>query len=425
MLVAYRAEADSNGNLIKFHLVKLTVDCDEAVRRVFENIREMDYTAVRREMRAYVNLENLGVYTKEGVIEIIEAGEKIHPLEVHEGNIIAYVNDMIAYCGLRKAKYAFNVRFAGKICCVDNNGKLGDAAVGADKTFGWPNINNSGGHYIERSQNYRNIDNRVVLLCKNSINIENGWVTFGDYGESVIVPTGVIGVKARANNMEYSNRANGELLRDVYEEVIIGHGVRLNARGFQGLLIRKLVIEEGIQYLDDDALYDMRTFLLKLPDSIESMGTVRRANINRLELPKNIEVLPNKMFYGSSIDECKLPSRIKVIGDEAFAFCNWGCSMKIPDKTAIIGERAFEMKGEIRKDIVLPGSVRIVGKDAIYPNLRPIVGGNPHIVLENGALLWIARKGKRLWKLEILNNVETFLRVNLQAELLSDGTVII
>ncbi len=107
--------------------------------------------------------------------------------------------------------------------------------------------------------------------------------------------------------------------------------------------ILKIVIENGVTNISDNAFYNSNALSLTIPSSVESIG--------------------NNAFRKSQIISVTIPDGVKTIGNDAFCECSNLSSVAIPNSVKTIGERAFRSCRELTS-IALPASIESVGSGA-------------------------------------------------------------
>lgn len=137
-----------------------------------------------------------------------------------------------------------------------------------------------------------------------------------------------------------------------------------------------LAIPNGTEEIAENAFYACDSLVsVKVPDSVAKIGEAafyRCLKLEKIVLPKNLKTISKSTFSMSGLRQVNLPKNLERIGESAFA----GCKMEVivfPKKLEVIGNSAFFYCQSI-KEIVIPSSVRSIGKEAFFKSgVRSVV----------------------------------------------------
>ena len=92
---------------------------------------------------------------------------------------------------------------------------------------------------------------------------------------------------------------------------------------WSGLDIQKVIIEDGVTSIGQDAFIFTNVYDVEIPDSVTSIGTNAFNGCGALDfvmLPHNLESVGAYAFYNTSLREIEIPSTVTSIGQCAFGF---------------------------------------------------------------------------------------------------------
>ena len=108
---------------------------------------------------------------------------------------------------------------------------------------------------------------------------------------------------------------------------------------------------------------------LNLSECVRITGQLDQADFSYLKLAKNLKtldladlnvtILPIEAFYRSALQTIILPKKLVIISDRAFAQSSI-TSISIPETVTEIGHSAFSECKQVRGDLVIPNSVKII-----------------------------------------------------------------
>lgn len=130
-----------------------------------------------------------------------------------------------------------------------------------------------------------------------------------------------------------------------------------------------VVIGEGITYIGASAFWNRNLLSLKLPESLEVIGSgafSTTSGLKDLTLPKNVKKIEQYAFYSSELESIKLPEGLVSIGDLAFSESTNLTAIKLPDSLTTIGDNAFSNSG--LTEIFIPRNVTSIGVGAFSAN---------------------------------------------------------
>lgn len=106
-----------------------------------------------------------------------------------------------------------------------------------------------------------------------------------------------------------------------------------------------------------------------LPDSVSEIGVeaFRYSSIKNITLPANLIIIENRAFYGTDveIEGNTFPEGMRMIGQDAFAYCHEIRDVYIPDSVVDVAEGAFEACKKLSKVRMSP-NVRLIATRAFY-----------------------------------------------------------
>ena len=130
-----------------------------------------------------------------------------------------------------------------------------------------------------------------------------------------------------------------------------------------------VVIGEGITYIGASAFWNRNLLSLKLPESLEVIGSgafSTTSGLKDLTLPKNVKKIEQYAFYSSELESIKLPEGLVSIGNLAFSESTNLTAIKLPDSLTTIGDNAFSNSG--LREIMIPRNVTSIGVGAFSAN---------------------------------------------------------
>lgn len=175
----------------------------------------------------------------------------------------------------------------------------------------------------------------------------------------LIVPEGVTAIKA------------GAFFGDpwIWKVVIPGTVKVIGKEAFAASRIETLIIEEGVERIEEEAFRDCRIADLSLPHySLKSIGDrAFRGNVlRRLELPQQLEYLGAAAFAfcrNSTLESVSIPGTVKRIGAAAFSECSVE-TVFLQEGVEEIGEEAFSGCYHLA-EISFPTSLRKIDRNAV------------------------------------------------------------
>lgn len=145
---------------------------------------------------------------------------------------------------------------------------------------------------------------------------------------------------------------------------------KIGAYAFNNTNLQQVELFEGLESIGEWAFKcgDYRKGInnLTLPNSVSSIGSYAFAynSFTFLKIPESIEEIATHAFdYCNKMDSVVLPSKLRIIGESAFANCSSIRYIKFPNTLIEIGLSAF---GGCRSllSVTLPDNVQIVGNRA-------------------------------------------------------------
>jgi hypothetical protein len=88
--------------------------------------------------------------------------------------------------------------------------------------------------------------------------------------------------------------------------------------------LKTLTLAEGIESIGNSSFWNIGVSELSLPSTLKSIGDDAFAYIyiKSLVIPEGVESIGNYAFYGSGVENVELPSTLTSIGDYVFAWCD-------------------------------------------------------------------------------------------------------
>lgn len=108
--------------------------------------------------------------------------------------------------------------------------------------------------------------------------------------------------------------------------------------------ILKIVIEDGITNIGDNAFYNSKTLSVTIPNSVKSIGNnaFYKSQIISITIPNNVETISNNAFRECpNLSLVTIPNSVKTIGESAFRGCRELTSISLPASIESVGAGAF------------------------------------------------------------------------------------
>lgn len=241
-----------------------------------------------------------------------------------------YLNDA-------KGKETFDLWYEkDKICVRKEVGKTATAELGVDENTcleGSPlyvkNITSADEEY--KCYTFEESDGGISLAGYNSYKC----------GNKLVIPNSVDG-KPITRIKSYS------IQRKKFDSVTIPSSVKVIENGaFQGSrsdsYIKKLIIKNGVEEIDDFAFSDNSIPELILPESLTTIGSHAFSgnNISNLVIPNNVKKIGYNAFDENKLETVKFPDGLEEIGKYAFAN-NKLKKLNLSKSITSIGESSFE-----------------------------------------------------------------------------------
>jgi|GEM_PF-1510592 len=105
--------------------------------------------------------------------------------------------------------------------------------------------------------------------------------------------------------------------------MVIPNSTEIVDAPWKGLDIQRVVIEDGVTHISQDAFINSGVYELDIADSVTSIGTNAFngcGGLDYAELPQGLESIGAYAFYGTSMREVEIPAGVTSIGQCAFGF---------------------------------------------------------------------------------------------------------
>lgn len=133
-----------------------------------------------------------------------------------------------------------------------------------------------------------------------------------------------------------------------------------------------------------------------LPESVEEIDlselTIKGTTLNNSQYMERSEFYDNEIppyaFFATNIKRVKLPSKVSIIGEGAFAETPLE-TIEMPASVSSIGPRAFYMCGELQSIDISSSSLRAVSEQCFYacPSMKQILLPSSVTAVENRAFM--------------------------------------
>lgn len=110
------------------------------------------------------------------------------------------------------------------------------------------------------------------------------------------------------------------LLNKTFKKIIIKNIKNIPGDIFLNKEIEELILEEGIETIEDFAFYSNKISKIILPTTLKSIGcfAFSKNKINEIKINDKLETIGFKAFYENPIDKVELPNNISIIEVSAF-----------------------------------------------------------------------------------------------------------
>ncbi len=108
--------------------------------------------------------------------------------------------------------------------------------------------------------------------------------------------------------------------------------------------ILKIVIEDGVTSIGDNAFYNSKALSLTIPDSVKTIGVnaFRNSQIISTTIPNNVETINNSAFREcSNLSSVTILNGVKTIGESTFRGCRELTSIYLPVSVESVGAGTF------------------------------------------------------------------------------------
>ncbi len=133
------------------------------------------------------------------------------------------------------------------------------------------------------------------------------------------------------------------------------------------LIVPDYIGSKPVVKISEKAFYGNKTVKKAiLPDTIKTVGNSAFANctaLKQVEFKSEYTTMGNSVFENSSVQEVKLPSKLRKITDNMFKNCKSVTKVTFPDNLMGIGNSAFQGCTSI-KSMIIGGDVKKIGKNA-------------------------------------------------------------
>ena len=249
-------------------------------------------------------------------------------------------------------------------------------------------VNHSTTQFVNSSQNIQ------YNLAANPVSDKASYYDVTELGNGQIEITKYKGPRKNALALVVPNNIQG------MNVVGIGKDAYRNCNG-----VRKIIISEGIRYIEDRAFYSCSELSeVVFPSSLERIGTkssgkdhmfgispldgafcytaiksivfpsslksigigsfFRCGSLSSIAFPSNLETIDISAFEAcKSLKNISLPRRLRNIEANAFHYCTCLDTVRLSEGLQVIGANAFRNCSALRK-IIIPNSVKLIGNDA-------------------------------------------------------------
>lgn len=182
---------------------------------------------------------------------------------------------------------------------------------------------------VHENNKYFSSDGSGILFSKDKTILIKYPVS--SKAESYTVPSSVKKIKEiaflGANNLKTVTFERGSSLYEIEKSAFS------NCNG-----IKKIVLPDALHIIGEDAFFACE-------------------NLSEIVLSKNLQSIPARAFYLSTISQIEIPSSVKSIGDEAFCMCKKLKNVSIPEGTEVLGNNVF-MYCQNLESVEIPSTVK-------------------------------------------------------------------
>lgn len=266
----------------------------------------------------------------------------------------------------------------------------------------------------------------AFLNCSNlTINFETSYIpTHFDKNwnyTNCSIATGVNNIETNPNfnyvlhdNKVFLTKYKGESSDATIPAYIEGYPVIFYKRVFESSIAENVVLEEGLNFIDDYAFYGCDTIKsVTIPNSIISIGSYAFYDcdgIETIEIPDSIEMIGNYAFYScNSLETVDIGKGVLKIEPFTFANCNSLAEVVFSDELKEIGESAFE--NTAITNIELGAEIKTIGSKAFYWNhhlTNITIPQSIKYIGENAFYLYFANNTT----INYLGNIEDWCRIS-------------
>ena len=145
--------------------------------------------------------------------------------------------------------------------------------------------------------------------------------------------------------------------------------VEIDNSGFSGCAnVQELELPNSLVKLGKDCFVGLSIESIVLPDSLKTIGERCLSdctNLTSVILPKGIEEIPAYMFFNCAFESFVLPESVTTIKNRAFYSNDYLTQFSMGSNVKIIEDEAFAYC-ELLKEIIIPDSIESIGQDAFY-----------------------------------------------------------
>ncbi len=129
--------------------------------------------------------------------------------------------------------------------------------------------------------------------------------------------------------------------------------------------IDKLIIEDNVEEIGVCQYLWVYCNEVIIPDTLKKIEFWGLATgSKKIDLPESLEYIGDRGFYGLDITKLKLPSNVRYIGYEAFAYCyEISGELVLPESLEYLGERAFYWCDKLSK-VVDNSKIKTISSEA-------------------------------------------------------------